>query len=723
MRSKRLLVFAAAMAAVAFTAADVPSPQGRWRGAIELPGQSLEVLVRITPAEGGVWGGTIDIPAQGARNLTLTGFEVDSGRVRFSISGIPGDPTFQGTLSAEGQGGSLAGDFTQGGRTFPFRLRRSEAEAEAEAEAATSGTSAAAGALEGFDGFVESALETWKVPGLAVAIVKDGEVVLLKGYGLRDVKRNFPVTPDTLFAIGSSTKAFTVLSLAVLADDGKLDWDTPVHTYLPTFALEDEVAAARMTPRDLVTHRSGLPRHDLVWYNAPLSRKEIIERLRYLEPNADFRVQWQYQNLMFLTAGYLAGEVAQASWEELVRTRIFQPLGMTSANFSVAKSQATADFARPYNEKDDALQEIAFRNIDAVGPAGSINASLRDMARWVRLQLSDGAVDGVRVVSQSNLDETHRPQMVMRESGEDPEIVLPAYAMGWMVESYRGRKRLHHGGNIDGFSAMVTFLPADGIGVVALANKDGTPLPEIVCRVAIDRLLGMPAIDWSARLKARADEAEKAADKAKGSLAAMERKKGTRPSHPIEDYAGEYEHPAYGTVSVVRDAAAKDPSGLTASIHAIPMRLEHWHYDTFLAHPTDPALEEEQLFVTFETNTKGDLDALTMPLEPQVAEIRFARKPPARLSDPAFLETLTGTYALVDQPSATVAIALQGRILTAALTGQPTYTLEPYRGIEFRLKELTGYSIRFVLDPAGKVGEILLVQPDGVYAAKPRTKK
>jgi len=268
MRWKRLLVLLAAAAAMAFSAVDVPSPQGRWQGAIDLPGQKLDVLVRISAGEGGVWSGGIDIPAQGARNLPLGGFDVARGSVRFSITGIPGDPTFRGTLAADGA--TLAGEFTQGGQTFQFRLARA-------ADTAVSSAKVLDG-FDAFDSFVDGALKTWNVPGLAVAIIKDGEVVLAKGYGLRDVKRNLPVTPDTLFAIGSATKAFTVMSLGVLVDDGKLDWDTPVHAYLPAFALQDQCASAGMTPRDLVTHRSGLPRHDLVWYNATLTRAELFER-------------------------------------------------------------------------------------------------------------------------------------------------------------------------------------------------------------------------------------------------------------------------------------------------------------------------------------------------------------------------------------------------------------------------------------------------------------
>ena len=389
-------------------------------------------------------------------------------------------------------------------------------------------------ALDGFDAFVESALKDWKVPGVAVAILKDGGVVLAKGYGLRDVKRHLPVTPETLFAIGSATKAFTVMSPSASSSTTARSRGTrrSRRTCRPS-SSRIHSRPIRMTPKDLVTHRSGLPRHDLVWYNAPLSRKEIFDRLQYLEPNVDFRYKFQYQNLMFLTAGYLAGEVSGLEWEELVRRRIFHPLGMKSSNFSVEASRATADFALPYNEKDKAIQEIAFRNIDVVGPAGSINSNLNDMAQWVKLHLSDGKVLETRVISEAGLDEMHRPQMVMRDDGQDPEIVLGSYGLGWFIESYRGKRRVHHGGNIDGFSAMVTFLPDQDISVVALANKNGTPLPEILCRVAIDRLLGLEPIDWNARIKARADEGEKAADKAKGTLEVFDRKKGTRPSHPL----------------------------------------------------------------------------------------------------------------------------------------------------------------------------------------------
>ncbi len=379
-------------------------------------------------------------------------------------------------------------------------------------------SAAAATALAGFDDWVGSAMKSWNVPGLAVAIVKDGDVVLAKGYGLRNIQANLPVTSDTLFAIGSSTKAFTTMAMGMLVEEGKLAWDVPVTTYLPRFALKDDVAGTRMTPRDLVTHRSGLPRHDLVWYNAKLSRKELVERLPYLQPNEDFRETFQYQNLMFLTAGHLTAEVAGTSWEDVLRTRILVPLGMTSTNFSVSETQKTRDFAMPYTLKEKAPLDIAFRNIDTMGPAGSLNSSVNEMARWVQLHLGGGVIGGKRIVAARQIQDMHRPQMVIQTFPglfEDTEIQQPAYGLGWFIESYRGKKRVHHGGNIDGFSAMVSLLPDDRVGVVVLSNLNGTPLPGIVARHASDRLLGLEPIDWHDRSLKRRDVAEKAAATAK----------------------------------------------------------------------------------------------------------------------------------------------------------------------------------------------------------------
>ncbi|MBA2306404.1 MAG: serine hydrolase [Acidobacteria bacterium] len=677
-------------------AAQGPEVAGRWRGAIEAPGAELKIDVHLTRS-GNTWSGTIDIPAQGATGMTLGEVTVQGTAVSFTLPAVPGAPAFKGILAPDGA--SISGTFSQAGQTIPFKLQR------------TADGSAAAAALEGFDEFVRSAMKSWGVPGLAVAIVKDGQVVLAKGYGLRNIQANLPVSTDTIFAIGSSTKAFTTMAMGILVEEGKLAWDEPVTTYLPKFALKDDVAGKQMTPRDLVTHRSGLPRHDLVWYNAKLTRSELVARLPYLEPNEGFREKFQYQNLMFLTAGHLTAEVAGTSWEDVIRTRILEPIGMKNSNFAVSESQKGRDFATPYTLEDKTALDIPFRVIDAMGPAGSINSSVNDMSKWLQLNLGRGTVGGKRIVAARQVQDMHRPQMVIQTFPglfEDPEVQQPAYGLGWIIESYRGKKRVHHGGAIDGFIAQVSMLPDEGVGVVVLANLNGTPLPDIVARHASDRVLGLEPIDWNDRSLKRRDVREKAAAIAK-KAAGEERKAGTKPAHALEAYVGEYVHPAYGSVMVTRSGEA-----LAGRFHDLPLRLNHWHFDTFRADVEDKSLAEVKLFFQFFTDSQGEVDRVTVPFEPSVEPIAFKKLPPAQLTDAGFLRQLAGDYAMAENPAFKMGVTLTGSTLSLTLPGSPPLELEPAHGVTFNVKGLSGFSARFILDK-GKPAVLKLVQPNGVF--------
>ena len=296
-------------------------------------------------------------------------------------------------------------------------------------------TDVAAAELDGLEEYAIGLMDRWKVPGMSIAVTQGGNVIFMKGFGFRDQAGERPVTTQTIFAIGSSTKAFTTMVLATLVDEGKLDWDTPVRAYLPWFKMYDPFTSERMTARDLVTHRSGLPRYDLLWYNNLSStREEIVRRLRYLPPSGDFRTIFQYQNLMFLTAGYLAGVLDGGGWETAVKTRILDPLGMSATNFSVEDSKATSDYALPYSEKDDRVREVGFRNIDLIGPAGSINAHVEDMVKWLLLHQKKGDWRGRQLVSATQMSEMHKPQMAMPA----PYMPLPqtahgSYGLGWFV--------------------------------------------------------------------------------------------------------------------------------------------------------------------------------------------------------------------------------------------------------------------------------------------------
>jgi CubicO group peptidase (beta-lactamase class C family) len=556
--------------------------------------------------------------------------------------------------------------------------------------------------LEGLDEFISQTIAAWKVPGVAVAVIKDGETIFAKGFGYRDVEKKLPVTPDTIFAIGSATKAFAAASVGLMVDDGKLEWDKPVKNYLPTFKLHDPFATERMSPRDLLCHRSGLPRHDLMWYNSPFSRKQIFDRMQYLEPSRDFRTHFQYQNLMYMTAGYLAGEVDGTSWESVVRQRIFEPLEMTNSNFSVEESQKTADFALPYREKDDVVKQIPFRNITEVGPAGSINSSVAQMVNWARLQLNKGKHGETQVISESALKHMHSPQMTI----EDPiwtelfQTDYVTYGLGWFIQPFRGHTLIHHGGNIDGFSAFVSFMPDQNTGVIVLTNLNSNFATQTIAFNIYDRLLGLNQIDWNGKFKAVVDKL-KAAQKEGKEKSDADRKPDTHPSHDLDSYVGEYEHPGYGVFSIT-----KNRDGLVATINAMSMAMGHYHYDIF------EVVQEEfdiRFKVFFTSDVKGNIDRLAIQLEPAVKELVFARMPDKSMNEAGFLVAFVGKYELM--PGMVLEVILRD-MLIVAVPGQPNAELVPYQGTTFNIKGAPGFSIEF------KGDEAVVTQPNGVFVAK-----
>jgi CubicO group peptidase (beta-lactamase class C family) len=680
-------------------AAAAAGPAGHWEGAIDVPGAKLAVEVDLTQ-DGDAWKGTISIPLQNAKDLPLTHFKVTESTVDFEIQGVPGMPTFHGSLSPDGA--KVAGDFLQAGGKFPFELHR-----------ATTPAAAAQQALAGYDAFVDKMIVDWHVPGLAIAVVKGGQVVYEKGFGFRDREQRQPVTPATLFAIGSATKAFTTFTLGTLVDEGKLDWDKPVRTFLPGFQMYDPSTTAMITPRDLVTHRSGLPRHDLLWYNNhTLSHKDMVERLRYLEPNEQLRAKWQYNNLMFLTAGYLAEYVTGKSWEDNVRERIFIPLGMTHSNFSVIDSQQTGDFALPYRPDKvdpDKIIPIPFRDITNIGPAGSINSSVDDMAKWVAVHLSGGMAGDRQLIGANTLADLHAPHMIIDAPSERPEISQASYGMGWFVDTYRGHPRVEHGGNIDGFSALVVLMPKDDLGMVILTNLDATGVPERLTRHTLDRLLKLDPIDWNAEALVRRDKGKEADKEAKAKKNSV-RKPGTKPAHQLAEYAGDYENPGYGPLKV---AVAGDHLELT--YNGITAPLEHWHYEVWngLEGAKDPAFAN--LKFQFQGDLKGNVAAVSAQFEPQVKDIVFARKPDARLSDPAYLARFTGSYELAGQ---TITISLAGSTLVVTILGQPPLHLQPGLGGELTVKEVSVISVNFLEDAKGNVTGANFNQPEGVFTLK-----
>ena len=477
------------------------------------------------------------------------------------------------------------------------------------------------------DGFTQ-ALEEWQIPGLSVAVVQGGQVIFCEGYGFRDVEMKFKVTPHTRFAIGSTTKAFTTMAMAMLVDEGLLAWDTPVRHYIPFFKLYDPVATERITPRDLVTHCSGLPRHDNLWVFSTATRSELVQRLQYLEPAWDLRAVYQYSNLMFMTAGYLVEQLSGCRWEEFVEARILSALGMASSSPGFTNQPGFSDFALPYQQVDGAIRRIPFFAKDAIGPAGSLCSTANDLTRWLLLHLGRGGHNGQTLVSKENLRQMHTSQMVIRNPGQlQPdecldeffgEFGVSSYGLGWRITPYRRHTLIHHGGHINGFSAMVSFMPDEDLGVAVLTNGHETRFPYVATLSIYDRLLDLAPIDWNGRVKAVVSAQATAADRCSAERA-TNRKPGTRPSHAsLSDYAGDFEHPAYGTVSII----ARDDR-LTARYGGQELPLDHYHYDIF---ELTAGPEQATLPVSFFGDVKGDISQLSIPLEPAVKDIVFARQ-------------------------------------------------------------------------------------------------
>jgi len=471
--------------------------------------------------------------------------------------------------------------------------------------------------LQGFPEFVEATMADWNIPGLAVAIINDGEVVFERGFGYRDVENQLPVTPGTLFAIGSATKTATATAVAMLVDDGLLDLDTPLIDYLPGFRLADEHATTHVTARDILCHRSGVPGYDAIWLLTNLDRRQIFERLGYLEPIGDIRERFQYSNLMYMVAGELMAELTNGSWESFVSDRIFSPLEMNRSNFSTIDSQAVEDHAQPYFAAPGHVHRMRFRDIDSIAPAGAINSCLEDMTRWLMFQLDGGMVGGGRLLSRAGIEEMQTPQMVIGDSMYSTLLQADVYGLGWAISDHRGHRVVSHDGSIDGFSAQIGFMPDIGTGVVVLSNSMNIAA-HAISRNVYDRFLGVDGGDWNDHfLSVWRGIAEGFEDSAKNPEANC--RNGLTSGLPLAEYVGRYQHPAFGSWKVSLAGEHLNlvtPSGLT-------VRLEHCHEETYYGETGDIFIR--MLRLRFHLGDDGTVHGLSIPMQPGVDSISFER--------------------------------------------------------------------------------------------------
>jgi CubicO group peptidase (beta-lactamase class C family) len=464
---------------------------------------------------------------------------------------------------------------------------------------------------EGLDQTVEGIRNEWSVVGLAVSVVKDGKLVYAKGFGERVLGSGEPVDENTLFAIGSNTKAFTAAGIGILVDEKKMGWDDRVTQHLPWFELYDPWVTREITVRDLLSHRSGLGRRgDANWYATDFDREEIVRRVRFLEPDSSFRSQAGYQNTMFLTAGEVTEAVAGVSWDEWMKSRILSPLGMTRSRTSVRELSGMDNVAEPHQCLDGEVVPVPHRNIDNVAPAGSILSSVSDMSRWMLLMLNEGELDGKRILSKETVAEVWSPNVIYPMSPESkalyPSTHFSTYGLGWGLRDYRGRFVATHTGGIDGMLSQILVVPEEELGIVVLTNTSpsGSFAHAAITFHVLDAFLGASGeTDWKASFLAlgkKMDELQKEAER----KVEAGRVKGTSPSLPLEGYAGKYENDMYGTVGL-----GVEEGHLVLRRHAGWVGdAEHWHYDTFRVVWRDRVMGKT--LVTFRLNPDGKVGAL-----------------------------------------------------------------------------------------------------------------
>jgi CubicO group peptidase (beta-lactamase class C family) len=476
----------------------------------------------------------------------------------------------------------------------------------------------------GLDAEAARVLKTFEVPGMAVAIVKNGKVVVAKGYGIRRIGEPAPVDPRTLFGIASNTKVFTATALGLLVEEGKLDWDAPVINYLPWFAMYDPYVTREITVRDLLVHRSGLGlgAGDLLfWPPTTYSRKEIVRRLRYIKPAASFRYTYAYDNFLYCVAGEVIEAVSGKTWEDFLSERILAKVGMTSSTVLHSGAAREGDIAATHAKVDGIVRVVNPSVNENTNPAGGINSCAQDMAKWTLVLLGQGRLpDGTRLFSEGTYRELTTLVTPMPISEPEPELAVlkpnfNGYALGLRVKDYRGRKVVTHTGGLAGYVSQVWLMPELNLGITVLTNQEMDAAFAALTMFITDYYLQAPKTDWvDAYVRAKAREDARTAEIVK--KAAVARDASSKPSLALEKYAGTYRDAWYGDIDIAFENGklvmrfTKSPS--------LVGDLEHWQQDTFLVRWRDRELRADA-YVTFSLNPDGSIEQAKMrPASPDV---------------------------------------------------------------------------------------------------------
>ena len=431
------------------------------------------------------------------------------------------------------------------------------------------------------DELARTAMKQWQIPGLALVVVHNDKIVYREGFGVRTLGKPDPVTDDTVFPIASCTKSFTTLAMGMLVDDGKLDWDDPVKKHVPYFRLSDPCADAAVTLRDLVAHRTGVGSHDLLWYGVDWPLEKRIRQACQLDLAMPFRSSFRYQVIYFGAAGVAVGNASKSTWEDFVQGRILTPLEMKATRCAFPADK-DVELASPHRRGEDGKVTVIPRYpLGEPDPAGSIHSTARDLANYLRFQLDDGTWKGKRLISKENLAEPQTPQVVLRRQGAarllNPETLFLHYGMGWVVQDYRGKLLIMHGGSIDGFRAHLTLAPELRLGIALLNNLDGGLANVALSNSIVDLVLGAPPKDWIGYFHELQESGERE-DRAHAKQLREKRAKDKPPTAPLKAFVGAYHDAAYGDCKIELEKGR-----LIWIWEKVRAPLEHFEGDVFLA--------------------------------------------------------------------------------------------------------------------------------------------
>jgi CubicO group peptidase (beta-lactamase class C family) len=562
--------------------------------------------------------------------------------------------------------------------------------------------------LEGFDAYMAKTLKDWNAPGVGVGIVVNDKLVFAKGYGFRDYEKKLPFTPATMSPIASNTKLFTAIAAGMLVEEGKLTWDKPVRESVPTIRFYNDQLNNAVTLRDMLSHRTGITRHDTIWYKSDFTRKQLFERLVYLEPQEPMRQTFLYNNLMFAAVGYLIELQSGKTWEQFVKERIFDPLQMNSTSYSIRDMLTRPEFGVGFTERRDSFEIYRipyYEDISGVAPCGAIVSNIEDMSHWLIALMNQGKYEGKQVLPAEVLKATLQPAIALPNTTLETrgwsEVLNAAYGMGRQTVSYRGHLLALHGGDLPGFHTQVSFMPQDHIGVIVFEiGNHSQPLYNIVSYNVYERLLGMDQTPWSDRQLAIRLKNKKADTEAR-TKADEGRIPDTKASHALADYAGAYENPAYGVMTI----GLKDEQ-LKVDFHKMRFPMTRFHYDRF---DTPDDEQDGKWSVNFRTNPQGDIDQAVMSLDE--AEAVFVRKPQS--IDPKLMSQLAGSYETPGGVKLQVVLA-PGGSLSLVSPGQPSLPLNQVKGLAFRSPRFSDLIFEFVVED-GQVKALKQKDPSGEF--------